>query len=447
MKIKGKDLYWIRSGFFTVIQNISGIFFSFGSFYLLVRSLDKLHFGAWALFMSTVTVLEFIRGGLIQNALIKYLSFTEKEEHSQIISASFIISGILTAFCILINLCFAHYLSKIWNSPELVNLFHLYSLVFIVSGFLTQFNSIEQANLKFRGVFISSFVRQGVFFLYIFTCYILQVKILLINLVYAQFATFLLSTLISYFSIRSYLTFSFKLHREWIKKLFDYGKYAFGTSVSSILSSTIDQMMLGAILSPVASGAFNIAVRITNLIDVPTNAIAVIVFPQSAKRIETEGKDAIKYLYEKSVGTIIAILVPGVLFLFLFADFAVNFIAGTKYEESVPLLKVTLLYCLLIPYGRQFGNILDSIGRPKLNFMIVLLTATINIALNYLFIIRMGVMGAAYATLCSNIIGFLISQYILRKELNVRVFNSLRYAWSFYPEFYNKYIRPAVRRA
>jgi len=167
----------------------------------------------------------------------------------------------------------------------------------------------------------------------------------------------------------------------------------------------------------------------------------VIVFPQSAKRMATEGKAGIKYLYEKSVGTLIALLIPGVLFLYLFSDFVVTLVAGTNYKDTIPLLHITLLYCLFTPYGRQFGNILDSVGKTRLTFFVVLMVTSINIGLNYIFISRLGVLGAAYATLTAHIIGFFIGQSILRKELNVSIKNTFIYAWQFYPEFFRKYLK------
>ncbi len=442
MKIRGrgKDFYWIRSGFFTILQNLSSVLFGFGSFYLLVHHLfDEHTFGAWTLFLSTVTVLEIIRSGLVQNALIKFISGNEEIEHPKIISSSFIITTILTIGCIVINLTFSPYLAYAWDSPELIPIFQLYSIVFLLSGILIQLNCIEQANLKFRGIFISSFIRQGIFTGYLFACFILDIKVELIDLVYLQIITVLIGLLLSYRYAKPYLIISFKVYPEWIKRMFHFSKYAFGTSVSGILANTIDQMMLGAMISPAASGAFNVAVRITNLVDIPTNAVATIVFPQSAMRIETEGKEAIKYLYEKSVGILLAILIPAVLFLFLFSDFVVYFIAGKNYEDAVPLLHVTLLYCLLIPYGRQVGTILDSIGKTRATFFIVLATACVNIGLNYPLINFFGVMGAAYASLVAAIFGFFIAKIVLRKELNIRLRNTLIYAYKFYPEMYYKY--------
>lgn len=441
MRILNKNLYWIRSGFFTVLQNLAGVTFSIGTFYFLLRILGQHNYGVWVLFMVTVTIFETVRAGLVQNALIKFLASEAETDHPKIISASFTISAILTILCIILIFSFSYYLSELWKAPELVTIFNLYCITFIISGVFTQFICILQANLKFQSIFILNFITQLIFFTYVLLCYLFKIQIHLIYLVYVQLIYYTIGTLIAYVFVKKYFNFSFKQQKEWINKLFNYGKYAFGTSVSAILSVTVDQMMLGAILSPISAGAFNVAVRITNLLDIPTNAVAVIVFPQSAKRIATEGKEGIKYLYEKSVGTLIALIIPGIIFLYLFSGFVVTLIAGSNYKETVPLLHITLLYCLFTPYGRQFGNILDSIGKTKLTFLVVLLVTSINISLNYVFISRMGVLGAAYATLTAHIIGFAIGQNILKRELNVSIRNTFIYAYQFYPEFYRKYIK------
>lgn len=446
MKFKFKDQYWLKSGFFTLLQNMSMVFFGVGSFYILVRVLDKNSFGAWALFMATTSILEVIRNGLVQNALIKFLAVSKKEDHPKIISSSFSISGVLTLCCIALNLLFANYLSNLWNAPQLLPMFYTYNIVFVLSGILTQFQFVEQANFRFTGIFWSVFIRQGSLFAFVLTCFIFQVEIRLISLVYVQIMGTLLAMALILLYSRNNFSFSFKEHTLWIKKLFNYGKYAFGTSVSSMIFNSIDQMMLGALVSASAAGAYNIAIRITNLVEIPTSSVAAIVFPQSARRIETDGKEAVKHLYEKSVGTILALLLPGLLFIFLFPDLVVTLLAGNTYPETIPILQVTILYCLLIPYGRQFGTLLDSMGKPKLTFCIVLICATINIVLNYILISKFGIIGAAYGTLSANAIGFVIAQSVLRKELNVNLLNTLIHAKNFYFEFFNKYLRPSFER-
>lgn len=441
-----KNNYWLRSGMLNIVQNMTSVLFGFGGFYFLVRLLDKNQFGTWTLFLTTTTIIEVFRNGLISNALIKFVSGESEAERPKIISAAFTISFFITLLYILLTFIFADHLSSYWRIPELSPLLYYYTIIFIFSGLLSLFNNIEQAHFHFEGIFITTFLRQIIMFLYILICYIQNYVPPLTYLVYVLILAIVVSAAAGCFFVRKYLVFTWSFHPEWIKKIFNYGKYAFGTTVSSIISGSINQIMLGGMLSPVASGMFNVAIRITNLIEIPTNAIANIVFPQSAKRLEETGLEGIRYLYEKSVGTILALVIPMVLFLYFFADLTIGLIAGDKYDDTIPLLKITLLYCLLVPYGRQFGTILDSIGKTRTTFRVVFISACINIGMNYFFIKSNGLLGAAYATLYSQIIGFVIGQVILYKFLKVNILHPFIYAYRFYPEFYQTHIAPRLKR-
>lgn len=440
MKPESNRTYWISSGLINLSQNVIGQLFSFGSFWFMARLFSKEDFGAWGIYMQAVVIFELLRNGIIQSALIKFLSGSDKSEHSRIFSASFSISTALTLVCILINILFIRFFTDSLNAPQLKPVFYLFNIVFILSGILTQLCCVEQANLQYKGVFAINMIRQSALFIYPLYCFFTGTKLELIDLVYVQIFSMTVSIFSSWFFVKKFFYFRFDFCWAWTKKIFNYGKFAFGTSLSSQLSGTIDQWMLAGLLSPAASASFNTAVRITNLINVPTDAVATIVFPQSAKRMHTEGPDAIRYLYEKSVGTILAILIPSVLFIYIMDEWIVSLIAGGKYADAVPILNVTLMYCLLIPFGRQFGTILDSIGKTNLTFTIVVITAVSNLVLNYFMIRQYGVIGAAYATLISNVLGFAIAQIILYRELKVNLLHTFIYAYRFYPEFMNKYI-------
>ena len=56
--------YWFKSGSYTLMLNIQQVLFGFGSFYFLVRMLDKQSFGIWTLFVATTSIFEMARSGL-----------------------------------------------------------------------------------------------------------------------------------------------------------------------------------------------------------------------------------------------------------------------------------------------------------------------------------------------------------------------------------------------
>ncbi|GAA4779799.1 flippase [Olivibacter ginsenosidimutans] len=439
--------YWLHSGIINLLQNALTVLVGFAGFYLLVRVLPKEEYGTWILYLSVVGILEIARNGLTQNAIIKYLSAAEGLEQGKITTASLVVNATLTVFISFLIIALAPYSGTVWHSELLPQMFYLYCLQFLISSLLNQFNCMEQAKLSFTGTFVSNTVRQVLFLGYLVYCFTYRQHASLFTLVYVQLIAVIIATGIAWYYSRRHLLFSKKLDINWMKKILHYGKYAFGISISSMLSSSIDQMMLGSMLSKAATGSYNIAVRISNLVDIPTNAMAAIVFPQSAKRVEEEGISALKYLYEKSVGTILGLLVPALLFVFLFTEPIITLLVGEQYHDAIPLLHITLVTALFVPYGRQVGTILSAAGRTRLNFFIVLFTALVNILLNFFFIKQMGVVGAAYATLIANAVGFLAAQFILRKDYHINMWNPWAYAWLFYKELYQKFILKSPKSA
>jgi O-antigen/teichoic acid export membrane protein len=435
-----KNNYWIKSGILNLFQNFSGAMLGVFGMMMMIRLLTPAQLGVWGLFLSTGTILELVRSGLVQNAVIKFVS-ARPEDEAEVLSAALVISILLTISCIILILCFAGFLARLLNAAEMEALLYWYIPMFLASGVLTQFCSIEQAHFSYKGVVACNFVRSFVFFAFLAICMLKNTPPSLMSLMYVQIAGVVLAVITSWFYVKQYLAFTFRFSREWVAKIFHYGKYGFGTSISSLLSGNIDQWMLGTIMNPASVAPFRVSVNIINLMDIPMNTIATIVFPQSARRMETDGKEAVRYLYERSVGAILAVVIPAVIFIYLFDKPLMTLFASKKYIMAVPILDVMLLYTIFIPYGRQFGAIMDSIGRTRTSFWLVVFTATFLLTLNFFFIKWHGALGAAYATLIANVVGFAIGQYILHKELKVNPIHPLIYAWHFYTEAYHNYLK------
>ena len=163
--------YWLKSGLYTLMMNVQQLLFGFGSFYFLIRLLDKHSFGIWTLFVATTSIFEMARSGLIQYALIKFLSESPEKEKPRIISASFVLNAAIMCICIVINLCLAGWLSRLWHYPGLFKMFLIFNGVYILQGLLSQFQWIEQAHLKFQGILVTNMMKQGGFFFFVlFVC-------------------------------------------------------------------------------------------------------------------------------------------------------------------------------------------------------------------------------------------------------------------------------------
>jgi O-antigen/teichoic acid export membrane protein len=431
--------YWLTSGFYSILLRVSILLFNFATTFLLFRIFSLKEVGVWGLFLMIVSVIEVARSGLIQNGLIRFLSISPSDEHSKIISASFSLNIILSVFTILLIVSGSQFLCvNVLKAPSLETLLYYYILTTLLLLPYFQFLYIQQANLDFKGVFWVVMSRQGTFFLGVVTIYILGYKPTMLNLVHLQTFAAFVGMIAGYFFARKFFTFTLEINRAWIKKLFNFGKFGFVTNLSTIISGGMDQAMLSNMISTSAVALQRAALQITNVVEVPTNAMADIVFPQSARRMNQDGQGGVNYLYQKSVSVTLSIIVPFLIVVFLFPDFIITIITGGgEYLQSKAILQVTVLYAVLIPFDRLGGTIFDSTGRQKLNFYLQILNVCTNFLSNLFFITKFGIIGAAYGTLVTFFISFAIRQTILRRVYNIHLWSVVKSTFLFYGECYH----------
>lgn len=400
---------------------------------LLFRIMSKEALGTWVLFLSITSILEVGRIGLLQNALVKYLATSGREEAGSITTASFILNGILTSLIVALLLWFSPRIGNIFNAPELTVLLRIYCLTTVALIPFFQSNYIQQANLDFKGIFWGNLVKGGVLFSYILYLFLNKNDISLTSLAKAQIGAAVAASIVSWLFARRFALFSRKINWKWVGRLFMFGIFTFGTNFCTQLYKNIDKLLLGFLPGggKAAVALYDAAIRVTNLADVPTASMSSMLYPQSAKRVG-EGKEAIKELYEKAVGAILALMVPTVVGVMIFAEWIIYIVAGPSYVEAANLLRITILFGLFLPYAVQFGTVLDSIGQPQVNFIYTLGSLVLTIGFNIIFINQMGAYGAAIGTLFAYALTFVAMQLYLRKHLGVNVFSPFFYMVVFY---------------
>ena len=429
--------YWLKSGFFSLLNQLTQMIFNLGSFVILLRVLDKESCSVWVLYMTITAFIEVGRTGLLQNGLMTFLNQTPQSEHAKINKASLFLNISLSVLIVILLLLGSGWVGTFYKSSELTSLLSIYAMTtFVLSG-LYQFNFIQQANMDFKGLFWSSFVKNGALFFYVLYIKLSSNTFSLTNIAFVQLFAAIPATLVAYSFARKYFSLTAALDWAWVKKLLEYGKYTFGTNLSTMAYKSVDKMMLGKLLLGSLS-TYDLSIKINNLAEVPTTTLAAILFPQSARRTSTEGVEGAKYLYEKSVGVLMALIVPVVIFILLFADVIIGIIGSEKYASSAPVLRLTIFYGIFMAFAMQFGTILDSVGKPRLNFYITTLGAVVNLTCNYLFISWFGLFGAAYGSLVAMALMFIVMQTILKRLFDVQIMNTFHYMGAFYKDAWQK---------
>lgn len=456
MKLPFKTSFWINSIFFTLLQRFSLFFFGLVGFFILTHySLDNEQIGVYALFQTVITMMEYVKMGLLRNALIKFIHdkrFAERLKEVQ--SASLLINVLFSLLVIFFFLFCSSWLSHLLKTAELKKLLH-WSIVLII--FQIPFNHceiIQQSNMQYKTTFYAYFLRQGLLFIFIVTSVFSSKKFLTIeHLVIAQITSMFLASMYFLFASRKLVNRGFYFDREIVTKLLQFGKYVLGTALLSHIYKFADHFVTAyAIGSPVRGkiyvSYYSVVGRISSVLDVPFMAVADVLFPKNAQAMAAEGSGKVKYYFERMVGTLTALIIPASLFIFFVPGLVIKIIAGHDYMAAVPILQVTMFFAFFRPFFSQFGYTMDSIGKPQVNFWVNVVFLVLSLVSTYLGIRWFGeLMGAVYATTFTIFMGCVVFYFILHRSLGIELKNIFRYIISTYTDLFSLLKKFSVKPA
>lgn len=431
---------WLKSSFYNGLQKISIPLFGILSTMILAKgeALTKEDMGIWSLFLIITSFIEVIRHSLVKTSLIRYINFTDPRIHKFVLSAAFFINAVITGSLSILLMGFSNFIADALKVPPLGNMLFLFSFGMLMLIPFSHFEWILNGKMLFNKLFQVYLVRQGITLLLLAIGFFVYKRISLTELVFFYCAGLLAGAAIGYWFARIFLTGTLKIASSWVKQLWHFGKYVFGTGISSLVFRNADQFIVSRVLADSAINASqNVAQRILNLADIPSQVLGDVLFPKSSNADLKNKPGMIKYYYEKTVGATLCAILPVILFILVFPKLILLVLAGKKYYDAIPYLRVISITAIFMAFLKQFGVIIDSSGKPQSNFVVITLIAILHIAITYFMIDQFGFIGAGYAAVCSHLIGFVITQYMLKKLYNISFINCFKNAFLFYPEMFH----------
>lgn len=422
----------LKASSYSLLGYAAQLGLAFVSFLLLVRAMSPYDFGVWVLFLTPTSFAEMGRIGLTQNAVVKY--YVEyQQEQPKVLTAGLVLNILCTVVLSILLILISYPLATLWSAPELPALMLWYPAIALVHGTARYFDAIHMGQQDFKGIFWSKLLYGVGFILGIIWVWWKLGGIDLQYLPLLQFLAAIPSVLVFAIYRRSYLKFG-RLVKDWMKKIFHFGKFVLGTNFSSMFFNKVDLLMLAFFLNPVAVGLYNVATRITNYMEVPMSGISQAIYPRLAQVGQEPGYLKVGALYERSVGYLLALTIPIVGLVFFFPEPIIRLVAGNQYIEAAPVLSILVIAVLVKPWGRLFGITLDAIGKPKLNFYFLLSGLLLNIALNGIMIQIWGLKGAAFGTLLSLWTFVIAGQLFIGRIIPIRQSEIWRRFWIFYKQ-------------
>ncbi len=398
----------------------------FVSLALVARLLDKSDMGSWFIFLTAFTFVDMLRSGIIHTSLIRFAASSDRNQFGVVAGSGWFITLIVTTIISVLTLA-AHFTfgNVIKNQG-----FNLFLEWYWLAGFTTiPFNYaawLLQARQEFDKVLYIRLLNQLSFMF----CVLLG---LIFNYAHIHFVLFcfILSSLLPSFLATwagwSWIKTIRFADKKMMKELFNFGKFSMGTLMGSNLLRSSDTLIIGFLMTAKDVAAYSLPLKLVEIIEIPLRSFLATAMPVMSKYKNPEHKSELRYVFYRYAGLLSVFMLPAVIACIFFAEPLVTMLGGNQYAESAIVLRILAVYTAFLPLDRFSGVTLDIIGKPKFNFIKVLLMLLVNVVGDIIAIKYIGnIWAVAGVSILTFLTGVIFGNYILKQYLHHTVGETLR---------------------
>lgn len=397
----------------------------FVSLALVARLLNQSDMGSWFIFLTAFTFVDMLRAGIIHTSLIRFAASSDQKQFGVVAGSGWFITLLTTVVISIVTLTLHFTIGHTIPNHG----FQLFLQWYWLAGFTTiPFNYaawLLQARQEFDKVLYIRLLNQLSFML----CILLGLIFSYNNINFVLFC-FILSSLIPSFLSTwagwSWIKTILLADRYMVKDLFNFGKFSMGTLMGSNLLRSSDTIIIGFMMTAKDVAAYSLPLKLVEIIEIPLRSFLATAMPVMSKFKNPEHKPELRYVFYRYAGLLSVFMLPVVLACILFAEPLVTMLGGEQYAESAIVLRILAVYTAFLPLDRFSGVTLDIIGKPKYNFIKVLLMLLVNVVGDIIAIKYIGNIWAVGAvSILTFFTGVIFGNYMLKKYLHHTVSETL----------------------
>lgn len=239
---------------------------------------------------------------------------------------------------------------------------------------------------------------------------------LIISIVFGNILTFFLAYFWAKKLIKIRLKFDFGVWRRiFIKSI------AIGISVIlTVIILRIDIIILSVLKTNWEVGIYGASYKVLEIVRALPAVFCGLLFPILANYYANKKRKTFNITIQKGYDVLFVTGIWISTILLALSGSIILAIAGNEFTDSIPALQVLSFSALLIFLAQLFGTVIVAGDKQKTIIIPYVLVIAFNIALNLYLIPKFSFMGAAYATLITQIFSFLIPLVLIIKFFKTR---------------------------
>jgi len=194
----------------------------------------------------------------------------------------------------------------------------------------------------------------------------------------------------------------------------------FAQSVQFIMAWT-DKLMLGNMMSSEDVGIYFTAFKLSMFASIALMAINSIASPKFAELYCKKDYEGLKKVAHQSTKMIFLATLPLMIVFFIFPEFLLG-IFGEEFKLGVTAFIYLSVGKLISSFSGSVGNLLQMTGKQVIFMNVLFFGAIVNVILNFVLIPKLGIEGAALASMISLSTWNLVMVYFVKKEFGFYTF-------------------------
>jgi len=168
---------------------------------------------------------------------------------------------------------------------------------------------------------------------------------------------------------------------------------------------SIDSVMIGYILGPTQVGLYSVAMKFNKLVLSIISSISLVIFPKISSLLESNEKNKINKILNKSLHGILLIAIPSSFGLFILTEDLILVFSGIDYIDSLLTMRIMSFLIIIITVSTIILNqIIYPRGLEKKTIKMRWIGLVTNVILNFLLINKLGIVGAGIASVITEFI-------------------------------------------
>lgn len=382
--------------------------FGFVGRVIVVRYITQGEYGIYSLALVIVSIFGLIATlGLLEGSARQIAYYRGKGDAAKvrgIMSSSVQLS--LIASIVLSIVCFfaSSFIStEIFHNSELIAPLRIFSFtlpfVTVITILVSIFRGFDRVDAQ---IYFQNILRSALFLPLLGVVLLLNLSFL--GVLYAYVAAIALTciALIIYTIKRLPVPIKGKVAASLgIRELLSFSLPLLGVNVVMMIMVWADILMLGYFKTPEMVGLYNAALPLANLLPIILSSVVFLYVPITSQLYAMNEREQMKRDLAILTKWVFLGTLPIFFILFLFPDTILNLCFGSQYVGAAFALQILTLGFFVNPLTGPNFYAMIVIGKSRDLLRIFLISTAMNIALNYLLIPPLSIIGAAIASTSS----------------------------------------------